>query len=305
MLYLIPLLHCSHDVVFHHQLVHSLYKGFVCLFSSYIFSVCCLFSLANSRLDMCLMASVPGMTNEGTPLPEEPFVFPFYINVGPPYIATLSLLGLTIGLLVWLFSTQVIHNVASPSFVSTSPQEHQPHVDPSPSSLVRYYSPSSLVRSSYVSSSLSIESSEVSNLVNKKRNKGILRIRKIKKGPNFQPLPNMLENNKLLLIMLGVLMMPRSPKQPIRPSTLARFVRVSIFLRISLVYPRLYKHGLHTLTNPCCQPMNNMLMTSCQLVRISLGRRKVESSSHVGYAEGVIKLTFSLVWMKPRNYWKT
>jgi hypothetical protein len=54
------------------------------------------------------MASVPGTTNEGTPFLGEPFVFPSYRNIGPPHIATLSLPGLTIGLPVWLFSTQVI-----------------------------------------------------------------------------------------------------------------------------------------------------------------------------------------------------
>ena len=42
------------------------------------------------------MALVPGMTNEGTPAPEEPFVFPSYENIGPTHIATLSLPGLTI-----------------------------------------------------------------------------------------------------------------------------------------------------------------------------------------------------------------
>jgi hypothetical protein len=94
------------------------------------------------------MASVPEMTNEGTPAPGEPFVFPSYGNIGPPHIATLSLPGLTIGLLVWLFSTQVILNAVSASVVSTSPQEHQPHVDPSPSSPIRSSSPSSLARSS-------------------------------------------------------------------------------------------------------------------------------------------------------------
>jgi hypothetical protein len=110
------------------------------------------------------MASVPRMTNEGTPFPGEPFVFPSYGNIGPPHIATLSLPGLTIGLPVWLFSTQVIPNAASASVVSTSPQEHQPHVDPSPSSPVRSSSPSSLARSSSVSSSSLSESSEASNL---------------------------------------------------------------------------------------------------------------------------------------------
>ena len=98
------------------------------------------------------MVSVPEMTNEGTPTLGEPFFFPYYGNIGPPHIATLSLPGLTIGLSVWLFSTQVIPNVVSALVIRTSPQEHQPHVDPSPSSLVRSSLPSSLARSPSVSS---------------------------------------------------------------------------------------------------------------------------------------------------------
>jgi hypothetical protein len=62
------------------------------------------------------------------------------------------------------------------------------------------------------------------------------RRRKINKDLKFQPLPDMLERNQLLLIVLGVLMMSRSPKQPVNPGTLAGFVRVVIFLRIYLVY---------------------------------------------------------------------
>jgi hypothetical protein len=128
------------------------------------------------------MASVPEMTNEGTFAPGEPFVFPSYGNIGPPHIATLSLPGLTIGLPVWLFSTQVIPNAVSASVTSTSPQEHQPHVDPSPSSPVRSSSPSSLARSPSVSSSSSGESSEASNPVNKKKKKRKNKKKKIKQG---------------------------------------------------------------------------------------------------------------------------
>jgi hypothetical protein len=128
------------------------------------------------------MASVPGMTNEGTPFPGEPFVFPSYENIGPPHIATLSLPGLTIGLPVWLFSTQVIPNAVSSSVKSTSPQEHQPHVDSSPSSPVRSSSPSSLARSPSVSSSSSSESYEASNLVNKKKKKINIKKKKDKQG---------------------------------------------------------------------------------------------------------------------------
>jgi hypothetical protein len=83
--------------------------------------MCCLFSLVDSRLDLYLMDSVPGTTNEATPAPGEPIVFRSYGNVGPPYIATLSLPGLKIGLSIWLFSTPVIPNAASASVVITSP----------------------------------------------------------------------------------------------------------------------------------------------------------------------------------------
>jgi hypothetical protein len=99
------------------------------------------------------MVSIPGMNNEGTPTLGEPFIFPSYGNIGPPHIATLSLPGLTIGLSVWLFSTQVIPNAVTTSVTRTSPQENQPHVDPSPSSPVRSSSPSSLARSPSFSSS--------------------------------------------------------------------------------------------------------------------------------------------------------
>jgi hypothetical protein len=128
------------------------------------------------------MASVLEMTNEGTSTPGESFVFPSYGNIGPPHIATLSLPGLTIGLSVWLFSTQVIMNAVSSSVESTSPQEHQPHVDPSPSSPLRSSSPSSLARSPSVPSSSSSESSEASNSVNKKNKKRKNNKKKIKQG---------------------------------------------------------------------------------------------------------------------------
>jgi hypothetical protein len=131
------------------------------------------------------MVSVPGMTNEGTPAPGEPFVFPSYENIGPPHIAILNLPGLTTGLPVWLFSTQVIPNAVSSSVIRTSPQEHQPHVDPSPSSLVRYSLPSSLARTLSISSSSLSESYEASNPVNKKKKKRKIKKKKDKQGSKF------------------------------------------------------------------------------------------------------------------------
>jgi hypothetical protein len=94
----------------------------------------------------------------------------------------LSLPSLTIGLLVWFISTQVVPNAVSALFVSTSPQEHQPHVDPSPSSLVISSSPFSLERYSSISSSFLSESSEASNLVDKKKDKRKNKKKKNKEG---------------------------------------------------------------------------------------------------------------------------
>jgi hypothetical protein len=128
------------------------------------------------------MVSLPRMTNEGTPALGEPFVFPSYGNIGPPRITTLILPGLTIGLPVWLFSTQVIPNAISASVVRTSPHEHQTHVDPSPSSPVRSSSPSSLARFSSISSSSPSERSQASNSVNKEKKKRKNKKKENKKG---------------------------------------------------------------------------------------------------------------------------
>jgi hypothetical protein len=115
------------------------------------------------------MASNPGNTNGGTPSPGEPYTFPSFGNFGPPYVATLSLLGLTIGLPVWLFPTPVIPNPPNVSVtpntldVNTSPT-HQPHVKFSPSLSIKY--PSN-------SPSLPSEISKASSQVHQKKKKQI------------------------------------------------------------------------------------------------------------------------------------
>ena len=100
------------------------------------------------------MASPSGTTNQETPLPSMSFVFPPYGDVGPPLMDTLSLLGSTIRLSVWLFSSPVIPCTQIVSNPNPSSQEHQPHVDPSPSSPDVYspVSPSSPVKSCSTSS---------------------------------------------------------------------------------------------------------------------------------------------------------
>jgi hypothetical protein len=113
------------------------------------------------------MESNPESTNGGTPSPREPYTFPSFGNFGPPYIATLSLSGLTIRLLVWLFPTLVISN---PLNVSTAPNnldvntppKHQSHVD---------FSPSPPINSPSISPSSPSEISKAGSQVDQKKKK--------------------------------------------------------------------------------------------------------------------------------------
>ena len=75
-----------------------------------------------------------GTTNQENPFQGMSFVSPLCGDVGLPFMATLNLLGLTIGLPIWLFSNPVILNAPFVSDPSPLSHEHQPHVNPSPSS---------------------------------------------------------------------------------------------------------------------------------------------------------------------------
>ena len=124
------------------------------------------------------MASPPRTTNQENPLPIMSFVFPPYGDVGPPLMATLSLLGLTIGLPVWLFASSIIPCTPISSDPNPSSQEHQPHVDPSPSSPVV---------SSPISPSSPVESCSTSNQLNKKNNERNIKKNKGKLLTDSQP----------------------------------------------------------------------------------------------------------------------
>lgn len=115
------------------------------------------------------MEPMPEVTGEETLFNENPIPFPNFANFSPPSVAMLSLRGFTIGLMVWLFSTNLILNTqtitARPSFSSqpSSPSQHnQPHVDPLPSSPNISYS---------LSSSLLGKCLDPSNEVTKKKRK--------------------------------------------------------------------------------------------------------------------------------------
>ena len=90
-----------------------------------------------------------------------PFVSPPCGVVVPPFMATLNLLRLTIGLPVWLFFIPVILNAPFVSDPGPLLHEHQTHVNPSPSS--------STIESTSLSSSSPVEKSDVSKRAGKKK----------------------------------------------------------------------------------------------------------------------------------------
>ena len=109
------------------------------------------------------METFPEFTNPGIPSYGNPGHFPPFGNVGAPYMATLSLPGLTVGLPVWLFSTSLVPNVTTTSQSVPPPEQH--HVDSKVD-----VSPSSPVSASSSSTSPG-ESLDSSNQVAKKKKK--------------------------------------------------------------------------------------------------------------------------------------
>ena len=105
------------------------------------------------------MATFPGFTNPGIPTDGDPGHFSPFGNVGAPYMATLSLPVLTIGLHVWLFSTSLVPTISTASPSIPPPEQH--HVD----------SKVDLTTSSLVSTSSSSTSPSESNQVAKKKKK--------------------------------------------------------------------------------------------------------------------------------------
>ena len=109
------------------------------------------------------MATFPGFTKPSPPHDGNPGHFPPLGNVGAPYMATLSLPRLTIGLPVWLFSTSLVPTVSTAGQSVPPPEQH--HVDSKVD-----LSPSSPVSASS-SSTLPGESLDSSNQVAKKKKK--------------------------------------------------------------------------------------------------------------------------------------
>ena len=74
------------------------------------------------------MATFLGFTNPSSLPDGNPCRFPPIGNVGAPYMATLSLPGLTVGLPVWLFSPSLVPTISAVSSSVPPPEQH--HVDP-------------------------------------------------------------------------------------------------------------------------------------------------------------------------------
>jgi hypothetical protein len=73
------------------------------------------------------MAKVPNDTNQGTPSKGDSCAFPFFRNIGVASMATLYILGLNVGLLVWLCTIPNVPNVLDASQLRTLC--HGNHVD--------------------------------------------------------------------------------------------------------------------------------------------------------------------------------
>ena len=82
------------------------------------------------------METFPESTGQGLPLDGNLGPFLPFGNSSSPYMATLSLPGLTIGLPIWLFSTSVVPSVMTPipSSPSSESRQDDSKVEPTPSS---------------------------------------------------------------------------------------------------------------------------------------------------------------------------
>jgi hypothetical protein len=88
-----------------------------------------------------VMAKVLEDTNQGTSTQGDSCDFPFHGNIGAPLMATLNILGLNVGLPVWLCTTLKLPDALDASQISTLCQGHRTNVDSSPSTSTKSTSP--------------------------------------------------------------------------------------------------------------------------------------------------------------------
>ena len=83
-------------------------------------------------LESLEMASPSGNTTQEVPFQGVPFILPPSEGIFPPFVSTLNLPGLSIGLSVWMFNL-VIPITSNVSNVTSPPGEDQPQPNPAPS----------------------------------------------------------------------------------------------------------------------------------------------------------------------------
>jgi hypothetical protein len=89
------------------------------------------------------MAKVLEDTNQGTPAQGDSCAFPLFGNIGAPLMATLNILGLNVGLSVWLWTTPNVLNSLDDSQIRTLCHGHRMYFDPSPYTFCKVYFSSS------------------------------------------------------------------------------------------------------------------------------------------------------------------
>jgi hypothetical protein len=259
--------------------------------------MCCLFSLVDLRSSQCQWRQLLGVPMEEPLFPGNLFPFLLFRNIGPPCISTLSLLGLTIRLPVWLFPTPVIlnlpsaSNAPSASDVSTPPT-HQPHVD---------LSPSSPVRSPSLSPSSPSEISKVSSQVDKKKKKQKEKKKKNQKGTKPPTTSDHVGSKKPAMVNHtgSVDKVDKIKTKNPKPKFPCSLCKGDHFLRDFPGLPKVLE-----MWSSMSSSLWDMLVTPRQLVTLRLVRRRELSNFLACYVKVIITLTFSLVWMRLLIFWK-
>jgi hypothetical protein len=236
------------------------------------------------------MVLVPGTTNGATPSSREPFVFPSYGNVGPPYIATLILPILTIGLSIWLFSTPVISNASSASNVSTPPT-HQPHV---------YLSLSSPIRSSSLSPSSPSEISKASSQVNKNNKKQKEKKKKNQKGTKLPTTSDVLSKKRAHVNHTrSVNEIDKITMKNLKPKFPCSLCKGDHFLRDFHGLPKVLEMFSSTSSSPAGHDGDTPSTSN-----VKVGKKKTTVKFLACYPKVIITLTFVLIWKRLLLFWK-
>ena len=226
------------------------------------------------------MATFSKFTNPGIPSDGNPGHFAPFGNVGAPYMATLSLPGLTVGLPIWLFSTSLVPAVSTSGQSVPPPKQH--HVDSKVD-----LSPSLPVSTSS-SSTLPGESLHSSNQVAKKKKKKT----KKKKSPKGEAKSAATTSS---IAQVG------PPSAPLRKVKFpCRLCKEDHLLRDCPGIPKI----LEVWSRDPATPHRPLELTMMPPYRLAMVRRKGRFESPVDSVKSTIPFTFVRSWIKPPLFWK-